>query len=165
MKNLNLLMIAFISITIFAACSGSKTAAVPAASRNDLRGNWTLNDVTVTGLGKYDEVKIQVFDDADVNCFKGSTWALPNNNYGSYTLNNSGAGCTSGIRNIVWGYRQENGETLFTFKKLQEGVKAKNIEEGYKLKIVSATSDAMVLQSQVMFENKTLTLNYQFSKR
>jgi hypothetical protein len=161
MKNLNILLIAITSFLTMASCGGTQSAT---ATKKDIRGSWTLNDIKVTGLNQYDQVKIQIFDDADLKCFRNSTWDLPNNNYGSYTLA-GGAGCTQGTRNIVWGYRNEGGETIFQFKKLQEGVKAKNIEEGYKMKIVSATSDAMVLQSQVMFENKTLTLDYQFSKK
>lgn len=160
MKKFQLYFLAFVSIALISSCGASKNSI----SKKDIKGTWTLNDVRVSGLDRNDVVKIQLFRDADINCFKGSTWVLPNNNYGSYTIN-GGTGCTTGSRNIVWSYEQQNGETVFQFKRLQEGVKAKNIGEGYLFKIISVTAEAMQLQTQVSFENKMLTLDYMFSAK
>ncbi len=148
--------------TLFIACSSSKDGT---AARKEVKGAWTLSSVTFSGITNPDQVKIQLFDDANLDCFAGSTWELPNNGYGSYTITKTNGGCTPGTRNIIWSYRNENGETIFQFKKLQEGIKAKKIEDGYKLKIVSATDEKLLMQSMMSFEGKNLTLDYNFVRK
>jgi hypothetical protein len=107
-----------------------------------------------------------LLDEGDENCLKGSTWVLPNNGNGTYTIAQSDAsGCTPGERNIVWSYRQENGQTIFQYKRLPGGVKAKNITDGYKFNIVSATDANLSLRSSVPFEGSTIYINYSFSKK
>lgn len=148
---------------LLGACSSSKTAQ-PSADRKDIKGTWLLNKVSYDGLTPGAKYNITLLDEGFASCLEGSTWVLPNNAFGSYTISPSAVGCSPGERKIVWSYRQENGATIFQFKKLEEGTKAKKITDGYKLKIISATDDAMQLQSEATSEGKMIYINYQFSK-
>ncbi len=154
----------FVAIAGFllASCGGSKK--VVSAERNDLKGNWTLSNITYDGLSANDKVNITLLDEGTDACLKGSTWKFPNNGNGSYTINSTTGNCTPGERDIVWSYRQESDATIFQFKKITGGVKPKNITDGYRFKVISADDNAMQLQSTVTFEGKPLYINYLFSK-
>ena len=106
-----------------------------------------------------------LLDEGNENCLKGSTWVFPNNGNGSYTISQNESGCAPGERNIVWSYRLENGQTILQYKKLSGGVKAKDITEGYKFNIISATDTSLVLRSIVPYEQNTISINYTFSKK
>ena len=146
----------------FASCSGSKN--VVTANRNDIKGNWTLNTITYDGLATGEKVKITLLDEGTDACLTGSTWKFPNNGNGTYTINSSAAGCMAGERSIVWSTRQEATTTIFQFKRVSGGVKPKNVEEGYRFRIVSADDNMMQLQSEVSFEGKPVYINYNFTK-
>lgn len=158
-------IVPFIAAAVMAAsCSSSKnTTAVP--DRSAVKGNWVLNTVSYDGLSSGQKVKITLLDEGSEACLAGSTWALPNNGYGSYTINSSAAGCTTGQRNIVWSYQKNGDEAIFQYKRLEGGVKAKNITDGYKFKLLSVDETSMRLQSEVSFEGKPLYINYSFSKQ
>lgn len=154
---------AVVSILFLGACSSSKKAQ-PTAERKEVKGTWLLNKVSYDGLTPGAKYNITLLDEGFASCLEGSTWVMPNNGFGSYTIAPSAVGCAPGERKIVWSYRQENGETIFQFKKLEEGVKAKKVVDGYKFKIVSATDDALQLQTEAASEGKIIYVNYQFSK-
>ncbi len=59
----------------------------------------------------------------------------------------------------------ENGQTILQYKRLPGGVKAKDITDGYKFNIVSATDANLSLRSNVMFEGNNIAINYSFSKK
>ena len=157
------LMIPVLSLALAtASCSSSKN--VVTGERNDIKGNWTLNTITYDGLSAGEKVKITLLDEGTDACLTGSTWKFPNNGNGTYNITSSAAGCVPGERNIVWSTRQEANATIFQFKRLTGGVKPKNVEEGYRFKIISADDNMMQLQSEVSFEGKPLYINYMFSK-
>lgn len=156
------LLLIIAAIIFQTACSSSK-GKQPAATRKEVKGNWMLNNITYDGLVQGAKYNIALLDEGAGDCLKGSTWVLPNNGFGSYTLTASDAGCTPGERKIMWSYRTENGETIFQYKKLEEGVKAKNVTEGYRFKIVSTDANTMNLQQQVASEGKMIYINYQFT--
>ena len=145
------------------ACSSSKQVP-PTADRKDIKGSWQLNTVSYDGLVAGAKYNIALLDEGAAPCLEGSNWTLPNNGYGSYTLTATAAGCKPGERKIIWSYRNENAETIFQYKLLEEGVKAKNVTEGYQFKIVSADENAMRLQQQVSVEGKPVYINYQFKR-
>jgi hypothetical protein len=152
------------SAMIAASCSSSKnTTSVP--ERSGVKGNWVLNTITYEGLSSGQKVRITLLDEGGEACLTGSTWILPNNGYGSYTINSSAAGCTAGQRNIVWSYQKNGDQAIFQYKRLEGGVKAKDIADGYKFKLVSVDETSMRLQSEVSFEGKPLYINYSFSKQ
>ena len=149
---------------IIASCSSSKKS-IATAKRDDVKGTWVLDNITYNGLPQGQKVKLTLLDEGDENCLKGSTWVFPNNGNGSYTISQNATGCTAGERNIVWSYRLENGQTILQYKRLPGGVKAKDISEGYKFNIVSATDANLSLRSNVAFEGNTISINYSFSKK
>ena len=146
------------------SCSSSKNVtSVP--SRGGVKGTWVLNTVTYEGLSSGEKVKMTLLDEGNEACLTGSTWVLPNNGYGSYTLTSSTSGCAAGQRNIVWSYQKSGDQAIFQYKRLEGGVKAKDISDGYRFKILSADGSSMRLQSEVSFEGKPLYINYSFSKQ
>ena len=166
-KNFNtargICMLFVITAIIFqTACSSSKSAQ-PTTNRKEVKGKWMLDSIGYEGLVPGAKYNIALLDEGAGNCLAGSTWVLPNNGFGSYTITTTSTGCTPGERKINWSYRTENGETIFQYKRLEEGVKAKNVTEGYRFKIVSAGDNAMHLQQQVTSEGKTININYQFT--
>ena len=156
-KSINLIT-CLSAIILVSSCVSSKTST---ASKRDLKGTWTLTGVTYMTAAN-ETVKISLFDDADINCFTGSTWVLPSNGYGSYTINSNEEGCNPGTRDIIWSY--DDNSNQFQFKKLT-GDKAKNIDDGYRLTVASSSDNQMVLQSPVSFAGGNLMLNYNFSRQ
>jgi hypothetical protein len=151
---------------ILASCSSSKKSAVATASRDDVKGTWVLDNISYDGLPQGQKIKLTLLGEGAENCLKGSTWVFPNNGNGSYTIaQNEATDCPPGERNIVWSYRVENGQTILQYKRLPGGVKAKDITDGYKFNIVSATDANLSLRSNVMFEGNNIAINYSFSKK
>lgn len=153
------------TIIIVSSCSSSKNSTAT-ASRDAIKGTWVLDNISYDGIPQGQKVKLTLLGEGDENCLKGSTWVFPNNGNGSYTIaQTESTGCTPGERNIVWSYRQENGQTILQYKRLPGGVKAKDITDGYKFNIVSATDANLALRSNVVFEGSTIGINYSFAKK
>lgn len=157
----NLLFAAAVAGLGLTSCSTIQNGQVAQNQRAEflkVKGSWTLTDVN------YDSsrFKIQPFDEnADAQCWVGSTWNLvPNNWTGSYTLN-GGANCPSRTQPIK--FNIQNGNT-FSFKKIADGTKAKANTEGYSLQVVSQTPTSMVLSQQVPFEGQDVNVTYTFQK-
>jgi hypothetical protein len=161
LKGISLMLAATIIIT---SCSSSKKATAT-AGRDDVKGTWLLENITYDGFPQGQKIKLTLLDEGNENCLKGSTWVFPNNGNGSYTISQNESGCAPGERNIVWSYRLENGQTILQYKRLPGGVKAKDITDGYKFNIVSATAANLSLRSAVTFEGNTISINYSFSKK
>lgn len=153
-----------LSTAILFSCSSSKKSANE-INRNDLKGTWILENITYDGLPHNQKLKLTLLDEGTEDCLKGSTWIFPNNGNGSYSITQNKQGCTSGERNIVWSYREENGQNIFQYKKLTGGVKAKDITDGYKFNIVSVTDANLLLSSKVIFEGNSISINYSFTKQ
>jgi Lipocalin-like domain len=172
-QNINIFMklklstsIAIFAISmLFAACGGTAKTTTTPSSHNTIKGNWTLNKVYYTGLPEGKKIKITLLDEGNETCLLASTWVLPANGFGSYTIANSSAGCNPGERKINWSFRTENGNNIFQYKLLQEKVKAKNITDGYKFIVANVSNTEMELTSDVAFEGSTLTLHYYFTKQ
>ena len=165
---LNIVLKGFVPLLLtafaFFSCTSSKktTAAV---SRDELKGTWQLDNITYEGLPQDQKVKLTLLGEGPEVCLKGSTWVLPNNGNGSYTINSNDAGCSAGQRSIVWSYRVENDQPIFQYKKLPGGVKAEDVLEGYKFTIVDAAAEKLNLKSNVNFEGSSISIHYQFSKK
>ena len=154
----------FAGIVILASCSSSKKAGTT-VSRDAVKGTWTLTNITYEGLATSEKLKLTLLDEGYEACLTESVWVFPNNGYGSYTISKSQAGCIPGQKNIVWSYRKEGDQAIFQYKKLEGGVKAKDIQEGYRFKILSASENSLVLQSEISYLGKPVFINYSFSKR
>ncbi len=154
------LLILLVCITLGACTSPSKVTG-PEGNAVELKGNWIVSDINIEGASK--GLKVSVFDEALYSCFIGSQWTLVQNGNGSYTIP-ANDNCSGVTRKIFWSVQSANGAQYFQFKKLNEGDKAKQVTEGYKLQIKSLQGNTMVLQSAVAFEGKTVYINYNFTK-
>jgi len=151
-------------IIFLAACSSSKNTGTT-ASRDDIKGTWQLDKITYDGLSSAGNVKLTLLDEGDEKCLEGSTWVFPNNGYGSYTIAPGATGCAPGQRSIIWSTRNDGGQTVLQYKILPGGVQAKDVSDGYRLKIISASGGMMQLQSETSFDGKSVLINYAFSKK
>ena len=152
----------FAGAVLFSSCNSSKKATT--VSRNALKGTWTLNQISYEGLASSERLRLQLLDEGTEACLKGSTWVLPNNGYGSYTISQNQQGCLPGQKNIIWSYRTEADQAIFQYKKLEGGVKAKDITDGYRFKIMSADNNNLVLQSEISYMGKPIYITYNFTK-
>lgn len=142
------------------ACNNSK---VLADNEKLMRGDWTVTDVAVDGINS-SYVDITVFDQAKSQCYEGSTWHLVQNNAtGNYTLN-GGNDCPSETTKIKWFVTETNGQFYFNFKKIYEGGKPKNVVDGYKMRVASNTGSSIVLQQEMTFEGKPISVFYTLTK-
>lgn len=146
----------------FSACSSTKSttsdgSSAVSVSRGKFVGTWTLTNVTYDGL--VPNAVQNVFDQAAPSAFVGSTWKLTNSGNGVYTLSNGQS------QTIFWSvYNGGTTGTQFQFKKLYEGDKAKNVDEGYRLNIASVSDSGMTLQSPVAVGSGTGYVVYTFVK-
>ncbi|PST83227.1 hypothetical protein C7T94_11565 [Pedobacter yulinensis] len=160
MKKIVLIMALAISALTIQSCSTQNAASAPATvRRGSVIGNWVLNDITFEGIPS--QAVRGLFGENSYACFTGSTWNLTNSGNGSYTLT-GGTGCASGTQNIFWS-ASPNDQT-FQFKKLMEGQKAKDITDGYRLVLVSADKQSMVLKSPIEYGNATANVVLNFTR-
>jgi hypothetical protein len=147
---------------IFSACSTPQnttagTSSSSSVSRGKFVGTWTLNNVSYDGLVK--GAVQNVFDQAPPEAFIGSTWKFTNSGNGIYTL----ADGTS--QTIFWSvFNGGTTGTQFQFKKLYEGDKAKNVQEGYRLDIGVIDNANLTLRSPIAIGNSNGYIIYSFSK-
>ena len=99
------------------ACSVSKEAR---STKKSINGSWTLQTITTEGMstdGVNIKMKATIFNEADYNCFVGSTWNfIANNGTGNYTIGNGG-NCVGVTQGIKWSiYEPAGQEKLFQFK-------------------------------------------------
>jgi len=148
------------SLMILQSCSTQKNAAGGAGLRRaNVVGNWVLNDVSFEGVPA-GNVK-SLFDEASYKCFIGSTWNLTNSGNGTYMLPGSDD-CPARTQDIFWSV--STADETFQFKKLNTGEKAKNITDGYRLILSSASKDNLVLKSPVDYGNKPANIILTFVK-
>jgi hypothetical protein len=163
MKKIFQTSIAILALTfIFSACSTpqnttASTSAGSNVSRGKFVGTWTVTGVTYDGL--VPGAVQNVFDQASPNDFVGSTWKLTNSGNGVYTLQNGAS------QTIFWSvFNGGSTGTQFQFKKLYQGDKAKNVEEGYRLDIGGVDNNTMTLRSPVSIGNGNGYIVYAFAK-
>ncbi|TFF35218.1 hypothetical protein [Mucilaginibacter psychrotolerans] len=151
---------------VFAACSTPQNASngtttvqtsATSVSRGKFVGTWTLTKVDYDGL--VPNAVQNVFDQAAPSAFVGSTWKFTNSGNGIYTMSDG----TS--QTIFWSvYNGGSTGTQFQFKKLYEGDKAKNVQEGYRLNIGTVSDTGMTLLSPVAVGSGTGYIIYTFVK-
>ena len=156
------LMPLFAGILFLCSCSTSKNAGT--VSRDNVKGTWILDNISYDGLSPSEKLKLILLDEGSETCLKGSTWVFPNNGNGYYTISQNQQSCVPGQKNIVWSYRTEGDQPIFQYKKLEGGVKAKDIKEGYRFKILSGSENSLVLQSEITYLGKPVYISYSFIK-
>ncbi|NSL89603.1 lipocalin family protein [Chitinophaga solisilvae] len=163
MKNLSLAALFLALIAIAGTSCSPKQGVTTDINKASVKGNWILSDVKYEGIPE--NAKVTVFDQAEAKCFVGSQWVLPDNNAnGSYTLSSSESGCSPATQNIVWTLSKQGGVTMFGFKKLISGTKAKNVADGYYVQVMGAGS-TMTWRANVSFEGKSAAIIYTLQRR
>ena len=147
----------YIATAIFMiSCSSSKNATNLKPTNSHLAGTWTISDIAVDIPSDF---KItDVFDEAPYEDFKGSKWDLVRNGKGSFTLINGKK------ENIYWSIYGKGDNAEFQFKKL-EGMKPRNVAEGYRLKLGSISSNSFTAKSSIdMGNGQSGYITYTFTK-
>ncbi|UEG49673.1 DUF5004 domain-containing protein [Ferruginibacter lapsinanis] len=154
------ILLSFIIICLLASCATSKEART---YKSLIDGNWQLQTVVTEGItGK---VKIDLFNEADFQCFVGTSWTFDyRRSLGTYTTSNTN-NCFSVKRNFRWSIYEAPGEPkLFQFKRLDEKLKEMDNGDGYRFTIVQLDKTTMQLKSTITFENKPAAIIYNFTK-
>jgi hypothetical protein len=148
----------FTAMAVITACSTTRNASTTSSlGRGKITGTWVVNTITYDGIS---ENSVQnLFDQGTPDVFQGSTWALTNSGKGVYVLNNG----TS--QSIFWGLNNTGAEPEFTFKKINEGEKAKNVDAGYKLVVGSADGDNLTLKAPVQYNGSTAYIVFNMTKK
>jgi len=156
MKKICLLFVC--SAFLLMACSTTK---IVRTTQKGLKGSWTLSSIT-TNHGNMAKINL-LFNQASPECFTGSQWNfVSNNNTGSYTFQQ--AGCISSVSYIKWFMEEEGNHVYFFWKFIPEGMKAKDVKVGYKLKLLSESETDFSLSQEAPFEDGTITIYYHFIK-
>ena len=159
MKKTSFVLSLFVVIAILASCSSSKEART---YKKTIDGNWQLQTVVTEGImGK---VKVQLFNEADFNCFVGSSWNFNDrNSLGAYSITKNGNECAAVKRDIRWTiYEAPNEPKLLQFKRLDEKLKTMDDGAGFRFTIVQLDNNTMQLRSSITFENKPASLLFNF---
>ncbi len=160
MKKLSLVISTLLIVFIVSSCSSSKQARTYEKS---VVGNWQLQTITTEGItGK---IKAQVLNEADFNCFIGSTWRFDKyNSLGTYEISKNGGECVAIKRNIRWSiFEETGGPKMLQYKRVD--TKYKDMDEGkagFRFTILNLSGTNMQLKSDVPFEGKTASFIYNF---
>ncbi|RRT93413.1 lipocalin family protein [Empedobacter falsenii] len=168
----SILLFGICASAFLTSCASTTVAKQEIQTGKEVRGAWTLTNVDYQGLTtnevqgnvKVTDAVAKVFDTANPECYEGSTWSLvQNNKKGTYTFNNSGAGCPQGTANIIWDMQQDGSTTYFIFKDVT-GIKAKQNTAGYKMRVSSANENSMTLVQDVKADGKIAQVIYNFQR-
>lgn len=160
MKKLSLVISTLLIVLIMASCSSSKEAR---NYKKTIDGTWQLQTIVTEGItGK---IKATVLDEADFNCFVGSTWKFNQyNNLGSYSIAKNGGECVSLTRNIRWSIFEQSGSPkMLQYKRVDEKYRATDeARSGFRFTIVTMDNNTMQLRSDITFEGKPASFIYNF---
>ncbi|MEC5147627.1 hypothetical protein [Chitinophaga sp. 212800010-3] len=163
MKKFSFAALLMAIVAVFASSCSPKQGVTQDITKSSVRGNWVLTDIKYEGIP--DNAKVTVFDEANAKCFIGSTWTLPDNFAGgSYTLTATDNGCNPATQKIAWSLTKQGGVTMFGFKKLFTGDKAKNVTTGYRMEVTGAGS-VMTWRANVNFENNNAAIIYTLQRK
>ena len=161
MKKLKYALSIFIAAIVLTSCSSSKEAL---SYKRQINGNWQLQKVNTDGISG--KVNVTLFNEADYNCFAGSTWSFDDsNNLGTYSTSTNSTQCAGVKRNIRWSIYEVKGEpSLLQFKRLDAKLNPMDSGDGYRFTIVQIDKTSMQLKSNINFENKPASIIYNFVK-
>ncbi|BAV04413.1 hypothetical protein SAMN05421788_110142 [Filimonas lacunae] len=161
-KYLFIAFIAFVSVA-FTACGPTK--GITNSEKWGYSGTWFLNNIHFEGIPAGTKFKATVFDDVPYSCLQGSQWNLQSNGKGSYVVNASASECIAGERFIFWSTEKSGQSQYFQFKRVDGGVKPKNVTTGYRMEVSALNQTSMQLRSPINFEGNTVYIVYDFSKQ
>lgn len=153
------ILILFSAVAFLVSCSAPKAVR---DSKKVMKGEWVLNSVTHNESGTY---KIVLYDDADLECFEGSTWRfIPNNNTGVYSIGS--AGCAAGDRNFIFTIDQidaASGYYDFLLKPTDSRGKSET-NQGYRMRLAQLSENTMTWEQNLTLDGKPFKLNMNFTK-
>lgn len=161
MKKIFSILTIIVITVLLISCSTSKELR---NYNNSINGKWQLKSIITEDIvGK---VKVQLFNEADFNCFIASSWVFNNNNNrGTYTIFKNANECAGITRNIRWTIDETaGGVKVFQFKRLDENLKALDDGNGFRCTIIQLDNNTMQLRSTINFENKPAGIIYNFVK-
>lgn len=129
----------------------------------NFKGDWVLESVSFPDSSGFFDVEL--YDVADVNCFQNSIWKfIPNNSTGEFTLD--GNDCTKSKQKFTWYVDAKTAKDTYPemLFKVTTGQKAKNVNEGVRIRIKSLLADEMVWEQMAMFKGKEIKVEMRFSK-
>lgn len=156
------LLVALIFSVLLGACrSVAPGAAEPVSqatvSAGKLKGEWQITKVTLPVSGM---LKVTSFQVADSECLVGSLWTfIPNNRTGSMSL--SKTGCPAFSSPVSWDLAKDGS---FGFKFVNPGTKAKNVTQGFRLRLANQSADSFQLVDMVSVGGQNREIVYQFEK-
>jgi len=147
---------------LLAGCSVSKEGR---SMKKSINGSWVLQTVNTEGITA--KFSAKVFNEADLNCFVGSSWSfISNNGTGTYNLVGGATGCTTLQRNIRWTiYEQSDSPKEFQFKRLDEKNNPMDDNNGFRLSVTHLDNGSMQLKSAITFEGRPGNIVYNFVKK
>lgn len=141
------------------SCGSSKTVR---DSKKVIKGGWALNSITYSQPGTYN---VTLLNDVSKTCFEGSTWQfVPNNNTGTYTINNTD--CSTGERYFVFTI-QEVDETSGLYDFLLKPTDEKHNSEtnqGFRLSLTALSETMMQWEQTLTVDGKPFTITMNFTK-
>jgi len=129
-----------------------------------MNGDWQLK--TIISEGVTGKVKTQLFNEADFDCFIGSTWNFNNsNNMGNYTIPSATA-CSAVKRNIRWSiYEAKDQPKLLQYKRLDDNLNDIDVNSGgFRFTILQLNNTSLQLKSDMNLDGKPAALIYNFVK-
>jgi hypothetical protein len=142
---------------LFISCSSSKNATNLKPINSHLAGTWAITNIDVNLPVNFKVTN--VFDEAPYQDFQGSTWNLIRNGKGSFALLNGTK------ENIYWSIYGKGDNAEFQFKKLN-GMKARNVESGYRLQLGPLSNSSFTAKSIINEgTDSTGSITYTFTKK
>ncbi len=137
---LSILSLCLVAVIATSCASKKNVSNSVKVSKSMVSGTWTVSDVSLEGFPNGYKVA-NAFGMAPYKDFVGSTWKLYGGYSGYITLPN---GTT---QNIYWSLMKDGLTPVFQFKKVDGGEKAREVTEGYRMKIDAASKSSLVLSS------------------
>lgn len=151
MKKISFALLALaIAVTVILGCASQKSnsTSMNSTSKGNLTGTWVVSDVKTEGFPNDYQIK-NAFNMAPYESFVGSIWRLYSSYKGQISLTNGHT------KNIYWDLLNGNTAPVFQFKVVPEGMKARDVREGYQLDINWMDSNHLNLRSPFSIENGT----------
>jgi hypothetical protein len=165
LKHPKYLVIALMAIVSVAFTACGPTKGITNSEKRGYSGTWILNNIHFEGIPAGTKFKATVFDDVPYSCLQGSQWNLPANGKGSYVVGSGASECTPGERFIFWSTEKTGSSQFFQFKRVDGGVKPKNVTTGYRMEVSGLNETSMQLRSPINFEGTSVYIVYDFSKQ
>ncbi|SDS56027.1 Lipocalin-like domain-containing protein [Polaribacter sp. KT25b] len=152
MKNL---IVVALSLILF-SCSATKNVRT---KEKIIKGNWTLNKIAYSKTGDY---KVTMFNDSPKECFEGSSWKfVPNNNSGTYDINNTN--CVNGERDFIFVVQEIDAVSGYYDFLLKPKNNENNV--GYRLQLTELSETTMQWKQYLNVDGTQFIININFTKQ